>query len=604
MNKNMFYFFIWSICIFSCSTGKNNEAIQQEAQAYLDGYNKTYQQVFYASSLAGWKLNTRIVKGDTISQHLADEADKALAIYTGSKANIDSAQKYLAVKDQLTPLQVRQFERVLFNAGNNPASAGDIVERRIKASNNQTSLLYGFKYMLNGKPVTTGDIDDILQTSADPVLRLKAWESSKEVGKILKTGLDSLQQLRNASVTPLNYKDFFDYQAREYGMSEDEMIQLTRQFIKEVWPLYRELHTWARYELAAKYKQPVPDYIPAQWLPNRWGQDWSALVNVQALNIDSILKTHGAEWMAHEGEKFYESIGFDSLPASFWQNSSLYPVPADSSFSKNNHASAWHLDLDKDIRSLQSITPNTEYWSTVLHELGHVYYFKSYSTPEVPVILRNGANRGYHEAFGSMMGLASLQKPFLENLGLIKKGIQTNDTLKLLSEALNYIVHIPWGSGVMTEFEYALYAKKIPPEQYNKTWWDLVKKYQGIVPPSPRSETYCDAATKTHINDDPAQYYDYSIANVLLFQFHKYIADSILHQDAHATNYWGNKGVGDFLKNVMKPGSSVDWRKHLQATIHNDMSAKPMVDYFIPLMDYLKRINSGRKYTLPGQPVF
>ncbi|MEX6687852.1 M2 family metallopeptidase [Danxiaibacter flavus] len=588
-------------CLMVCckQAEQKEQAIQQQAQVYLDDYNKEYQRLYYASSLAQWKLNTRIVKGDTTSEYEAGEADKALAKYTGSKSNIDSAQKYLAIKDKLTALQARQFEAILFNAGNNPETAGSVVERRIKITNEQTSALFGFKYMLNGKAVTTGEIDQILQTSTDLNERLAAWTASKEVGKVLKAGVDSLQHLRNASVTPLNYKDFFDYNAQEYGMSGDEMVKLTRQFISEIWPLYRELHTWARYELAKRYKQPVPDYIPAHWLPNRWGQSWGDLVNVQGLNIDPVLKARGPEWMAHQSEKFYESIGFDSLPASFWKNSSLYPVPADSPFSKNNHASAWHMDLDKDVRSLQSIVPTTDYWSTVLHELGHIYYYMSYSIPEVPVILRNGANRGFHEAFGSMMGLASLQKPFLENLKMISSSVSTNDTLKMLNEALEYIVHIPWGSGVMTEFEYALYSKNLPENQYNKTWWDLVKKYQGIVPPSERSEAYCDAASKTHITDDPAQYYDYSIANVLLFQFHTYIAKNILHQDPHATNYWGNKAVGDFLKSVMKTGASVDWRKHLQETIHSDMSAKPMLDYFAPLMTWLQNVNKGRKYTLP-----
>ncbi len=591
--------------MLACNTAqKKSSPIQEQAQAFLTGYNKTYQQLTNADQLAQWKLNTRIVKGDTLSQHIADEADKALAKFTGSVANIDSAKKYLAIKDQLSSLQARQFEVVLFNAGNNPAIAGDIVDRRIRATNKQVANLFGFKYSIDGKPVTTGDIDNILQTASDLGKRLKAWEASKQVGKGLKAGLDSLQQLRNASVTPLGYKDFFDYNVAEYGMSEGEMMQLNRQFIREVWPLYRELHTWARYELASRYKKPVPDYIPAHWLPNRWGQDWSALVRVKGLDIDSVLKMHGPEWMARESERFYESIGFDSLPVSFWQNSSLYPVPADSPFTKNNHASAWHIDLDHDVRSLQSITPNTEYWSTVLHEFGHIYYFLSYSNPDVPPILRNGANRGYHEAFGSMMGLASLQKPFLENLGLIKKGLPTDDTLKLLKEALENIVLMPWASGVMTEFEYDLYAKKLPEDQYNKTWWELVKKYQGIVPPSNRGEEYCDAATKTHINDDPAQYYDYAIANALLFQFHQFIADSILRQDPHATNYWGNKGIGDFLKKVMKTGASVDWRKHLQESIHSEMSARPMVDYFAPLMAYLKRVNAGRKYTLPSEPGF
>jgi len=371
-----------------------------------------------------------------------------------------------------------------------------------------------------------------------------------------------------------------------------------------VWPLYRELHTWARYELAAKYKQPVPEYLPAHWLPNRWGQDWTALVNVEGMDIDPELKKHDAEWVVKKGEEFWMSLGFPALPASFYEKSSLYPAPPGADYSKNNHASAWHMNLDKDVRSLMSVEPNTEWWSTVLHELGHIYYYMSYSNPDVPYVLRTGANRGYHEAFGTMIGLASLQKPLLESQGLIPAGVKTDETMKLMSEALDYIVHIPWGSGVMTEFEYALYAQNLPEDQYNAKWWELVKKYQGIVPPTTRGEEYCDAATKTHINDDPGSYYDYSISNVLLFQFHDYIAKNILHQDPHATNYWGSKETGDFLRKVMSPGATVDWREHLKASIGSEMSAKPMLDYFMPLMEYLKQQNKGRVYTLPEKPTF
>ncbi|HMU68818.1 MAG TPA: M2 family metallopeptidase, partial [Chitinophagales bacterium] len=517
---------------------------------------------------------------------------------------IETAQKYLAMKDKLTAIQVRQLEYIRYLAGNNPETAGDVVKNRITATNAQVEKLFGFKYTLNGKPVTTNQLDEILRSSNNMNERLAAWTASKEVGVGLKDGLVELQKLRNESVTPLGYSDFFAYLASEYNMTSEEMLELTRSFITDVWPLYRELHTWARYELAEKYNQPVPDYIPAQWLPNRWGQDWTAMVNVEGLDIDPELKKHDAEWVMKQGEAFWMSLGFDALPQSFWEKSSLYPVSADAGYAKNNHASAWHIDLDKDVRSLMSVEANTEWWSTVLHELGHIYYYMSYSNPDVPPVLRTGANRGYHEAFGTMIGLASLQKPLLENQGLIKPGVVTNDTLKLLSEALDYIVHIPWGSGVMTEFEYALYAKNLSPDQYNAKWWELVKQYQGIVPPSPRDEHYCDAATKTHINDDPAQYYDYSISNVLLFQFHDYIAKNILHQDPHATNYWGSKETGDFLRKVMTPGATVDWREHLKASIGSDMSAKPMLDYFMPLMDYLKKQNAGRTYTLPEKPTF
>ena len=152
----------------------------------------------------------------------------------------------------------------------------------------------------------------------------------------------------------------------------------------------------------------------------------------------------------------------------------------------------------------------------------------------------------------------------------------------------------------MTEFEYSLYAENLPADQYNAKWWDLVQKYQGIVPPSPRGpRTYCDAATKTHINDDAAQYYDYAISYVLLFQLHDHIARKILKQDPHATNYYGSKEVGDFLRTILSPGGTRDWRELTREATGADLSAQPMLRYFEPLMAYLKQQNEGRVATLP-----
>lgn len=593
--------------LISCKAKQDNSQIQAEVQTFLDEYTREFQQKVIASNEGQWLLNTHIVEGDTVTSAKAAAADEAFAKFSGSTEVIEKVKKYLAVKDNLLPLQVRQLETILFTAGNNPETAGDLVKQKIEATNKQIETLYGFKFMLMDKEVTPNDIDRIMGASLDLKEREAAWATGKSVGKELKPGLTRLRELRNGCVQPLGYSDFFSYQASEYGMSTEDLRKVTHGMIEEVWPLYRELHTWARYELAKRYNIPesdVPDYIPAHWLSNRWGQEWTFLASVEGLNINPYLEKQGAEWIMKKGEEFYQSLGFSALPASFYEKSSLYPVAPDAGYKKNTHASAWHLDLDQDVRSLMSVEPNTEWWSTVLHELGHIYYYLTYSRPEVPVVLRSGANRAYHEAMGTMIGLASLQKPFLQELGMIPAGIKTDDTMALLNEALDYIVHIPWGSGVMTEFEYQLYAKNLPQEKFNATWWDLVKKYQGIVPPVERSEEFCDAATKTHINDDAAQYYDYSMSNVLLFQFHDHIAKNILKQDPHATNYWGNKEVGAFLTTLMAPGATKDWRELLQETIGNDFSAKAMVDYFQPLMGYMKKANAGRKYTLPEKPVF
>jgi len=596
-----------SVLLFSCGdTGnKGGEATmskaQTEAQQFIDNYTGKYVQLYTSVSEAQWRANTEIKAGDTTNTVAARMADEAMAEFTGSKENIEAARKWMEVKDQLTDIQVRQLEQILYAAANNPQTVADLVKARIKAENDQVQQLYGYQYMLGSKKVSTNDLDAILKKETNVQRRLAAWNASKEVGKTLKNGLASLRTYRNQTVQALGYKDFFSYQVSEYGMSSEEMMQTMDRLMQELYPLYRELHTWMRYELAAKYHAPVPDYLPAHWLPNRWGQDWSSAVEVKGINLDSVLGSKSAEWVVREGEKLYTSIGFPALPASFWQKSSLYPYPADSAVKKNNHASAWHIDLNHDVRSLMSVEPNAEWYETANHELGHIYYYLTYTNKDVPPLLRKGANRAYHEAIGTMMGLAAMQRPYLAGHGLIPADTKTDETQALLKEALNSVVFIFFCSGTMSNFEKELYMDNLPADRWNARWWELAKKYQGMVPPAARSEDYCDAATKTHINDDPAQYYDYALSYVLLYQLHNHIASNILKEDPRATNYYGKTAIGDFLKKITYPGASKDWRTVLKESTGEELNAKAMLAYFQPLASWLQEQNVGRKYTLPEQ---
>lgn len=591
------FLFITMLFLAGCETPAN---LQQEVQKFIDAYSQEYQQLYYASSRAEWASNTRIVEGDSSNATATRKANEALANFTGSVKNIETIQNFLKKREKLLPLQIKQLEVMLYLAANNPQTVTELVKERIKAETEQVEKLYGFDFQINKKSVSTNDIDAILNEETNLKKRLQAWEASKEVGKNLRSGLIKLQHLRNQTVEALGYPDYFSYQVSDFGIGTEEMMKLNRQLVSEIWPLYRELHTYARYELAKKYgEKKVPDYLPAHWLPNRWGQDWTALVTVKGMDLDAILRTKTSEWIMQQGEQFYISLGFPSLPQSFWEKSSLYPLPQDAGYKKNNHASAWHMDLNQDIRSLMSVIPNAEWYETVHHELGHIYYYVAFTNQNIPLLLRGGANRAFHEAIGSLMGLAAMQKPFLAQKNLIPADSKTDEMKTLLKESLNYIIFMPWSCGVMTEFEYELYTNRLPAEQFNQKWWELVQKYQGIVPPSFRSEEYCDPSTKTHINDDAAQYYDYGLSYVLLFQFHEYIAKNILQQNPHSTNYYDSKEVGEFLKKVMGPGKTQDWRQLLQATIGQEMSAQSMLNYFQPLLDYLKKVNKGRKYTLP-----
>lgn len=594
-----------SSLFFACNskpneeTGADDASFTQEVDSFLSVYNQRYQELLIPASEAQWTLNTHIVEGDTVTAQIAQEAEEAMVAYTGSKENIETALLYLKRKDELSAVQVRQLNTILYAAGGSPQTVVDLVKMKIKAENEQTTKLFGYDFTIDGKSVTPNHIDEVLEKSDNLNERLKAWESSKAVGIGLKSGLTNLRDLRNETVQALDYSDYFQYQVSDYGMTSEEMLEACRGLVQDIWPLYRELHTWARYELAEKYNQEVPSLLPAHWLPNRWGQEWSSMVQNNGVNLDDALAEKSAEWIITQGEDFYVSLGYPKLPSSFYQKSSLYPLAEGADFKKNNHASAWHMDNDKDVRSLMSVEPNTRWWGTTLHELGHIYYYMTYTNDSVPVILRGGANRAYHEAMGTLIGMASMQPPFLKQYGLMPEDQEVDAVQQMLKEALDYVVLLPWGAGVMTEFEHALYAENLPEDEYNRKWWALKSKIQGIAPPTERGEEFCDAASKTHINNDAAQYYDYALSNVLLFQFHQHIAANILKQDPHNTNYYGSKETGDFLQNLMKDGANCDWRDHLQKHLGSEMSAQAMVSYFEPLMSWLKAENEGRVHSLP-----
>ncbi len=574
--------------------------VTEDARQFVNDYTSTFKLLQYQSALAQWASNIHIVEGDTMNAYWVQVADGRYAAFTGSKKVIENARRFLRHEKDLPDLLVRQLKAILYAAANNPQTVPDLVAKRIKAETAQNEKLYGYEFKIDGEPVSTNEIDDILKDETRLDRRLAAWSASKEVGVGLKDGLVELQKLRNATVQALGYDDYFQYQVSDYDMTPDELVALMDRFVRETRPLYRELHTWVRYELAKRYGvKKVPALIPAHWLPNRWGQDWTGLVHVKGLDLDAKLKEKDPEWFPKQAERFYTSLGFAKLPESFWMLSDLYPAPEGATYKKNNHASAWHMDLEHDLRSLMSIEPNAEWYETVHHEFGHIYYYIEYTNPDVPLLLRGGANRAFHEAIGSMLGLAAMQKPFLEHIGLFPEGQKTDEIQTLLRDAFNYIVFIPWSAGVMTHFEHDLYAEPLPASEFNARWWKYKKRYQGIAPPSPRGEEYCDAASKTHINNDAAQYYDYAIAYVLLMQIHNHIAKDILHESPRATDYYGRKDVGEFLHTILSPGATRDWRELTHEALGEDLSADAMLEYFEPLMKWLKKENRGRKATLP-----
>ncbi|HOX25407.1 MAG TPA: M2 family metallopeptidase [Candidatus Krumholzibacteria bacterium] len=567
----------------------------EEAAAFLDEYNARYRHLWTAAEGAKWQANVDITEANSAAEV---QAAQALADYVGSRQVIDRLVRLRRIPD-LSELLRRQIDKAWELAAHYPGTAPATVSKLLQAEAAQSARLHSFRYSLavpgrEPREVTTNEIDRLLLESRDLAERRAVWECSKLVGPPLKDGLAELQTLRNAVAEKMDYSSFFALECADYGLTSAEMMMLMDDLLAGIQPLYEQLHCWVRHELAARYGEPVPPrLIPAHWLANRWGQEWPGIV--AGVDLDGMFRDVSPQWLIEQGERFYTSLGFPNLPLTFWGRSDLYELPADANRSKNTHASAWHIDLDQDVRSLMNVRNDFQWFSTVHHELGHVYYYLSYARPEVPPILRRGANRGFHEAVGTLVELASNQVPYLEEIALLKPGEAPDQVRWLLNQALTGpVVFLPFACGTMTHWEHDFYENDLPRHLYNERWWRYAAHYQGIAPPAERGEEWCDAATKTHISDDPAQYYDYALSYVILHQLHRYICQELLHQDVHGVNYYGSAQVGIYLESILSAGATRDWNRLLFEATGEPLSASALLDYFEPLQAWLQEQNAGR----------
>lgn len=578
-------------CHSGAGTTPSPQSWQGEAESLLAFYNPVFTALYAEASEAQWRSAT-----DVSDAHTGERtgAMTVFSAFAGNALFIERARTLLEHENELEDRTRRELHAMLVLAADAPQTNPDLARRRVAAESHQSEILDGFQFRLGEQNVTANDLDRVLQSSADLAERERAWTASKAVGVPLRSGLAGLRDLRNGVAREMGHDDFFSFQVGNYGMPTAEMMTLLERLIEETKPVYRELHCFAKHELARRYNvAEVPARIPAHWLGNRWGQSWPGLVD--GVDMDALVEGKTPRWIVEQAERFYVSLGYAELPDSFWERSDLFPVEAGGTRRKNSHASAWHMDLDRDVRSLMSVETNWRWFETAHHELGHIYYYMTYTRPEVPPLLREGANRSYHEGMGDLIKLASSQLPYLREVGLLREGQTVDEERWLLDSALTGpIVFLPFAAGTMSHFEKALYADGLAESEFNRAWWQYAGDYQGIAPPSERPADACDACTKTHVNDDPAQYYDYALANVLVYQLHEHICQNVLHQDPRACNYYGRREVGDFLRGIMEHGSSRDWREVLRTATGSDLTAAPMLRYYEPLVASLRARNAGR----------
>jgi peptidyl-dipeptidase A len=463
------------------------------------------------------------------------------------------------------------------------------------------------KGTLNGAPINGSDIEaEMGNLERTPEELAEMWASWHDnVGAPMKDDYAKLVGIANEGAEELGFDDVGAMWRSGYDMSPAEFTAMTERLWEETKPLYIALHTYVRAKLNEKYGdavQPKTGPIRADLLGNMWAQEWGNIYPLVApagsgdvgYDIGELLTAQGKGPldMVKIGEGFYSSLGFDPLPETFYQRSQ-FTKPADREVVC--HASAWDIDNKDDIRIKMCIKVNAGDFVTIHHELGHNYYQRAYN--EQPFTYLNGANDGFHEAIGDFIAL-SITPEYLVQIGLLdRKDVPSadKDTGLLLRQAMDKVAFLPFGL-LVDKWRWGVFDGSITPAEYNTAWVGLKRQYQGIVPPVDRPADAFDPGAKYHIPGN-TPYARYFLARILQFQFYKAACDQAGWKGPlHRCSFYGNKEVGEKLGAMLELGASKPWPEALEAfTGTREMSAKPMLEYFAPLMKWLEKQNKGEK---------
>ena len=456
----------------------------------------------------------------------------------------------------------------------------------------------------DGKPcLDVNAVGRLMATNRNPGELKRAWIGWHAVGAPMRERYARMVQLGDEGSRDLGYTDVGALWRSDYDMPPDQFAKEMDRLWDQLRPLYLSLHAYVRGQLVKKYGKDVVQPngpIPAHLLGNIWAQEWNNIYDLmdspkppQSYDLTKILvdRKTDPKGMVKYGENFFISLGFAPLPQTFWERS-LFTKPADRDVVC--HASAWDVDSKDDLRVKMCIEITEEFFRTIHHELGHNFYQRAYNTQ--PPLFRNSANDGFHEAVGDTIAL-SVTPEYLKKIGLIDTvPPASGDTDYLLRMALEKVAFLPFGL-VIDKWRWQVFSGEVKPEQYNKAWWDLRLKYQGVAPPVPRTEADFDPGAKYHVPGN-VPYARYFLADIYQFQFQRALCKIAGEQGPlHRCSIYGNKTAGDRLKQMLSLGQSKPWPDALEVlTGQKQTDATAIADYFAPLKTWLDEQNQKNGY--------
>lgn len=580
----------------NCARSGGSQPTAEEAKSFLDNANQTMLRLGIQQNHAGW-VQQNFITNDTeaLFARINQQAIDAVARMAKEAVRFDNVD---LPADRRRQMQVLKTSLVMATP-----SDGKEAEELTTIMARLNGMYGKGKWCRTENPEICLNIDQITKIMAESrnekELR-EVWEGWHTIAPPMRDDYTRFVTLSNKGAKELGFADTGAMWRVKYDMPAEEFTKELDRLWEQVRPLYVKLHAYVRMKLRQKYGDVVPagGPLPAHLLGNIWAQEWSNVYPLVApasadagYSLTDILKRRkvGPIDMVRTGERFYTSLGLEPLPKTFWERS-LFVRPQDREVVC--HASAWDIDLADDVRIKMCIDQTAEDFTTIHHELGHNYYQRAYKNQ--PVVLRDSANDGFHEALGDTIAL-SVTPEYLVKIGLLDKAPDASRDIGLLmTRALDSVAFLPFGL-LIDQWRWKVFSGEVPASAYNEAWWDLRLKYQGVAPPSARGEEFFDPGAKYHVPDN-TPYTRYFLARILQFQFHRSLSKIAgCTSPLHRCSTYESKEAGQRLNAMMSMGMSRPWPDALEAlTGSRQMDATAILDYFAPLSAWLDQQIAGR----------
>lgn len=408
------------------------------------------------------------------------------------------------------------------------------------SENDISQVFNGFKPQIDGREVSTKEINDILKSSKDVELRKKAYIAENSSGDAIAEQMIQLVKQRNEVAKAKGYDTYYQMMLNRYGTSEESLFKLLDDLNEKSDAAFQKIQARSNQSICKAFGITEEEIRP-----------WHKGLLQEGNPIKEANEYFTTENLVPIATNMYTKMGWptDEMPITM----DLFPRD-----NKNGHGFCFCIEAGKDARILANLDGDLSSMETLLHEKGHAVY--DLGLPQsLPYLDRGVASNVMTEAVAMLMETLPQREGFYaKEIGMpqeLNDKLETKRLEGLTSFIKSYIFY--------SNFEKQLYEN--PDQDVKKLWFDLKQQYTGANPPDELNNEW---ATVPHFLSHPGYLQNYLRAEVMAAQIYEAAHEKVgdLSQSTETAKF--------FQENIFKYGSSKSEDEIMKIATGKELSAE------------------------------